>query len=130
MSYDTLHHRFAYEEDVMSTMVLPALRDRALACDEDSTSTVTFPAIQDDILTMVLPAVALPARTGRVTVLVPAHNEAATVAHVIYTLRQQTRLPDEIIVICDNCTDDTEAIADSLESGLSPRPGTRTRRPR
>jgi poly-beta-1,6-N-acetyl-D-glucosamine synthase len=51
---------------------------------------------------------------GRVAVLVPAHNEAETIAHVIWTLRQQTEQPDEIVVICDNCTDTTADIAESL----------------
>lgn len=50
-------------------------------------------------------------RYRRVTVLIPAHNEEAGISKTIASLRQQTRLPDRIIVVCDNCTDATPAIA-------------------
>jgi biofilm PGA synthesis N-glycosyltransferase PgaC len=45
---------------------------------------------------------------GRVVVLVPAHNEAAAIDATIASLRRQTRSPERIIVVADNCTDDTE----------------------
>ena len=45
---------------------------------------------------------------GRVVVLVPAHNEAAAIDATIASLRRQTHPPHRIIVIADNCTDDTE----------------------
>lgn len=61
-----------------------------------------------------LPEGAVPFSSNQIVVLVPAHNEEGTIGHVIYTLRQQTRPPDDIIVICDNCTDNTEAIASKL----------------
>ena len=41
----------------------------------------------------------------------PAHNEAESIAATVCALRAQTRIPDEIIVICDNCTDATAEIA-------------------
>jgi cellulose synthase/poly-beta-1,6-N-acetylglucosamine synthase-like glycosyltransferase len=44
---------------------------------------------------------------ARVTAIIPAHNEAATIAGTIRSLRRQTEPPDRIIVVCDNCTDDT-----------------------
>ncbi|HWG98852.1 MAG TPA: glycosyltransferase family 2 protein [Pilimelia sp.] len=50
----------------------------------------------------------------RVTALVPAHNEAAQIAESIQSLRAQERPPDRIVVIADNCTDDTAAIAAGL----------------
>lgn len=46
-----------------------------------------------------------------ISVLIPAHNEASTIATTIKSLRSQTLPPARIIVICDNCTDDTAAIA-------------------
>ena len=46
-----------------------------------------------------------------VTVLVPAHNEEASVAATIACVLAQEWTPDRVLVICDNCTDDTEAIA-------------------
>jgi biofilm PGA synthesis N-glycosyltransferase PgaC len=47
-------------------------------------------------------------RPGRVVVLVPAHNEAATIDTTVASLRRQTHPPERIIVIADNCADDTE----------------------
>lgn len=49
-----------------------------------------------------------------VTVLVPAHNEEAGIAATLTALRQQSRQPDRIIVVADNCTDNTIAIAQEL----------------
>jgi cellulose synthase/poly-beta-1,6-N-acetylglucosamine synthase-like glycosyltransferase len=45
---------------------------------------------------------------GQVVVLVPAHNEAAAIDATVASLHRQTRPPDRIIVVADNCTDDTE----------------------
>ncbi len=47
----------------------------------------------------------------RLTVLLPAHNEGLTVAAALESLWAQTRLPDEVIVVADNCTDDTAEVA-------------------
>ena len=43
--------------------------------------------------------------------LVPAYNEAATIADTLDSLRQQTITPAEIIVIDDCSTDGTAAVA-------------------
>ena len=43
--------------------------------------------------------------------LIPAHNEAASIGRTIRSLREQTRPADSITVVCDNCTDDTATIA-------------------
>ena len=48
---------------------------------------------------------------GVVTVLVPAHNESAGITETLTSLNNQTRRPDRIIVVADNCTDDTEELA-------------------
>lgn len=47
----------------------------------------------------------------RVTVLMPAHDEEAQIRDGIDSLVAQTRVPDRVIVICDNCTDRTAEIA-------------------
>lgn len=47
----------------------------------------------------------------KVIVLIPAHNEAASIGATITSLRAQTRRPSHITVVCDNCTDDTAVIA-------------------
>jgi len=49
--------------------------------------------------------------TERVTVLIPAHNEAASIASTIRAQLQQKRVADRIVVICDNCNDNTHEIA-------------------
>jgi cellulose synthase/poly-beta-1,6-N-acetylglucosamine synthase-like glycosyltransferase len=51
------------------------------------------------------------AEGGVVTVLVPAHNEAAGIAETLRSLRVQSYRPDRVIVIADNCTDGTADIA-------------------
>jgi poly-beta-1,6-N-acetyl-D-glucosamine synthase len=44
-------------------------------------------------------------------VLIPAHNEEAAIGKNLHALLTQTRVPDRIVVIADNCTDRTEEIA-------------------
>jgi cellulose synthase/poly-beta-1,6-N-acetylglucosamine synthase-like glycosyltransferase len=54
---------------------------------------------------------AAPRVTRRVAALIPAWNEAVFIAATIDALRRQTRPPDFIVVIANNCTDNTAAIA-------------------
>jgi biofilm PGA synthesis N-glycosyltransferase PgaC len=53
-------------------------------------------------------------RTARVVALVPAHNEEAGIVDTVRSLHRQTRRPDRIVVITDNCTDRTAALARSM----------------
>jgi len=46
-----------------------------------------------------------------VTVLIPAHNEAASIGATLDSLGAQDPAPNRVIVVADNCTDATEAIA-------------------
>jgi cellulose synthase/poly-beta-1,6-N-acetylglucosamine synthase-like glycosyltransferase len=46
-----------------------------------------------------------------VTVLIPAHNEAASIGATLDSLRAQVPRPDRVIVVADNCTDATESVA-------------------
>ncbi|GAA3387081.1 glycosyltransferase family 2 protein [Cryptosporangium minutisporangium] len=48
---------------------------------------------------------------GRVTILVPAHNEADGIYVTVQGLLSQSQRPDQVIVVADNCTDDTAEIA-------------------
>jgi cellulose synthase/poly-beta-1,6-N-acetylglucosamine synthase-like glycosyltransferase len=69
----------------------------------------------------VFAAVALPQRqrpsppakySGRaVTVLVPAHNESAGILPTLEDIKAQLRPADRLLVVADNCTDDTGAVA-------------------
>jgi len=52
-----------------------------------------------------------PPGAERVVVLVPAHNEAASIAGTLRCVLDQERVPDLVVVIANNCTDDTAGIA-------------------
>ena len=61
-----------------------------------------------------LPAPARVARQGaraRVAVLVPAHNEATLIASTLASIRPQLREGDQLLVVADNCTDQTANLA-------------------
>ena len=47
--------------------------------------------------------------------LIPAHNEQADIADTISSLRNLRRVPDRILVISDNSTDNTVAIAKAMD---------------
>ncbi len=47
----------------------------------------------------------------RLTVIVPAYNEAASIADTVRSIQQQTRVPDDIVVVDDGSTDGTGDIA-------------------
>jgi biofilm PGA synthesis N-glycosyltransferase PgaC len=49
----------------------------------------------------------------RLTVLVPAYDEAETIAETVRSLREQTLVPARILVIDDCSSDDTAAIAEA-----------------
>ncbi|MDZ7679835.1 MAG: glycosyltransferase family 2 protein [Acidimicrobiales bacterium] len=46
-----------------------------------------------------------------ITVLVPAHNEHASIGATLVSLFEQSRPPERVIVVADNCSDDTAWIA-------------------
>jgi biofilm PGA synthesis N-glycosyltransferase PgaC len=46
-----------------------------------------------------------------VTALVPAHNEEASIGRTLDSLFGQTRPPHRVVVVADNCTDRTVAVA-------------------
>lgn len=46
--------------------------------------------------------------------LVPAHDEKDTLSESLSSLRVQFPVPDRVIVVADNCTDDTAAVAAGL----------------
>ncbi len=46
-----------------------------------------------------------------VTILIPAHNEEASLAQTVESLVGQTRPPERIVVVADNCTDSTVEVA-------------------
>ncbi|MCU0551578.1 MAG: glycosyltransferase [Leptolyngbya sp. Prado105] len=52
--------------------------------------------------------------SARVAILVPAHNEEIGIAETLATLNLQKRVQDHIIVIADNCVDETATISRSM----------------
>ena len=50
-------------------------------------------------------------RRGRVAVLVPAHNESTGLLPTIEDIKKQLLPGDQLLVVADNCTDDTADVA-------------------
>lgn len=50
-------------------------------------------------------------RGNRLVVLIAAHNEEKSIGATLRSLADQTRLPDDVIVVADRCTDRTAEIA-------------------
>jgi cellulose synthase/poly-beta-1,6-N-acetylglucosamine synthase-like glycosyltransferase len=48
---------------------------------------------------------------GRVIVVIPAHNEAELIGEALESLAAQTRIPDEVLVVTDRCSDLTGRVA-------------------
>jgi cellulose synthase/poly-beta-1,6-N-acetylglucosamine synthase-like glycosyltransferase len=55
----------------------------------------------------------------RVVVLIPAHNESEGITETVTALSRQTRLPDEIIVVSDNSSDDTADLAEGAGADVT-----------
>ncbi len=51
------------------------------------------------------------AEESTLAVLIPAHNEALGIGQTLAGLRSELRVQDQLLVVADNCTDDTAAIA-------------------
>jgi cellulose synthase/poly-beta-1,6-N-acetylglucosamine synthase-like glycosyltransferase len=66
-----------------------------------------------------------PAEIRNVIALIPAHNEAGAIADSIQGLYRQVVPPQRVIVVADNCTDTTVAIADSLGAEVLETQGNR-----
>ena len=47
----------------------------------------------------------------RVAVLMPAHNESAGIVSALNSVRSQLRAGDRLLVVADNCSDDTASVA-------------------
>ncbi len=47
----------------------------------------------------------------RVAMLVPAHNESSGILPTLADLKAQMRIGDRLLVVADNCTDDTATVA-------------------
>ncbi|GHE11248.1 glycosyltransferase family 2 protein [Klenkia taihuensis] len=52
---------------------------------------------------------------ARLLVLVPAQDAERTIAATLRSLQAQTRVPDRVVVLADDCLDDTEQVARGFE---------------
>lgn len=74
------------------------------------------PAVVLFVETMVAPRAVVAARSvaverPRIAVLVPAHDEAAGIAASLATIISELAPGDRVLVVADNCSDDTAAVA-------------------
>jgi cellulose synthase/poly-beta-1,6-N-acetylglucosamine synthase-like glycosyltransferase len=61
-----------------------------------------------------LPGTPRGSNRSRVAVLIPAHNESVGIVPTIENVMTQLRAGDRLLVVADNCTDDTSTVATSL----------------
>src|ERR1700674_5178642 len=54
----------------------------------------------------------------RIAVLMPAHNEASIINNTLSSIAPQLTKSDRLLVIADNCVDDTATIARSAAGGV------------
>ncbi|HET7902089.1 MAG TPA: glycosyltransferase family 2 protein [Candidatus Nanopelagicales bacterium] len=75
----------------------------------------TFRNPERQALQPTLPDWTRPSERGRaavrITILVPAHDEAASLPITLAALAQQSRQPDRVVVVADNCSDATADVA-------------------
>jgi len=64
-----------------------------------------------------------PRRTRGLIAVVPAYNEEAAIGDTVRSLREQTRRPDWIMVVPNNCTDRTADAAAAAGAYVLPYPG-------
>jgi len=76
------------------------------------------PAAHTDELGAAEPWTGGAVRTPRLVALLPAHNEEAGLPAAVESLWTQSTPPDEVIVVADNCTDDTERVARELGAAV------------
>src|SRR5450631_546375 len=60
-------------------------------------------------------------RRGTVAVLIPAHDEAKGILATLDDVKPQLRPTDRLLVVADNCTDDTAAVAASAGAEVTVR---------
>lgn len=48
---------------------------------------------------------------GSIAILMPAHNESLGIAAALLSVKSQLLITDRLVVVADNCTDDTAAVA-------------------
>jgi cellulose synthase/poly-beta-1,6-N-acetylglucosamine synthase-like glycosyltransferase len=57
----------------------------------------------------------------RIGIVIPAHNESAVIARTLTSIKPQLMAGDRLVVVADNCTDDTANIARSFNAEVIER---------
>jgi cellulose synthase/poly-beta-1,6-N-acetylglucosamine synthase-like glycosyltransferase len=57
----------------------------------------------------------------RLAVLMPAHNESTVIADTLATIMPQLRAGDRVLVVADNCSDDTATLAQTVGAQVAQR---------
>jgi len=57
----------------------------------------------------------------RIAVLIPAHDEEAVIADTLSSVMAQLRHDDRVVVVADNCSDQTESIAEQFGAEVTRR---------
>lgn len=65
---------------------------------------------------------------SNIVAVIPAHNEGGNITKTIDSLRTQTVAPHRILVVCDNCTDDTEILARAAGADVFVTSGNRNKK--
>jgi cellulose synthase/poly-beta-1,6-N-acetylglucosamine synthase-like glycosyltransferase len=73
---------------------------------------VFFAEVAASLLPRRRPMQPVPLKPFRFTVLVPAHNEAAGIARTVRSILTELSPSDSLVVIADNCTDETGRVAE------------------
>lgn len=68
-----------------------------------------------------LAATAVPHGRPRIAVLIPAHNESSGITATLQSVMSQLQPHDRVLVVADNCTDDTAQVARSLGADVVER---------
>ncbi len=59
--------------------------------------------------------------SGKIAVLVPAHNEESGIAETLSNIKSHLRPGDRLLVVADNCTDNTAGVARALGAEVTAR---------
>lgn len=116
-TWDVLYDDYAPPVSVLVAALFIALVFVAIAVVVEQIVTNRYRRSSDAEDIPLAPKIVMAATRGvfhgpvTITVLVPAHNEAERISATIEGLQSQHDPPERIIVVADNCTDETPALA-------------------
>ena len=112
-----LYDTYAPSVAVIIAALAVALAFAALATGVETVVANRYRRATDRVGTPLAPKIVMAETRGvfhgavSITVLIPAHNEADRITATIESLQAQADAPERIIVVADNCTDETPELA-------------------